>query len=343
MCRYDYYDERFGFCRPQGHDPRKQGESLGSVLSGDRLYDSPFALRMLENETCVHVCTSDTVDAPFFVDAVQDASMYDWLVDGLPAGEQLVASSPAGRQQTRYTLGFPLGERTQKDDAVSVNNHFDIVVDYHSPDHGQHFRVVGALVYPSSVAAPSSATTPTCDSGGEPLILRRSDKRRAIAYTYSVHWRESPTPWATRWDAYLRVFDARIHVLALVNASVVAAVLCLLLALVLVRTLHGDIVKYNALAGASMDDYEGSSGAVAYDDPSDESGWKLVHGDVFRPPRKRMLLAVLVGSGAQMAAMALATIRASISGCRRRLRLTDETPLQFLRCWAFSRRPTGAH
>lgn len=38
------------------------------------------------------------------------------------------------------------------------------------------------------------------------------------------------------------------------------------------------------------------------------SGWKLVHGDVFRPPRKGMLLAVLLGSGVQVFCMSLITL-----------------------------------
>jgi len=33
------------------------------------------------------------------------------------------------------------------------------------------------------------------------------------------------------------------------------------------------------------------------EDAQEEFGWKLVHGDVFRPPRKGMLLSVLLGSG----------------------------------------------
>lgn len=35
----------------------------------------------------------------------------------------------------------------------------------------------------------------------------------------------------------------------------------------------------------------------------EEFGWKLVHGDVFRPPRRGMLLAVFLGSGAQVRAI----------------------------------------
>lgn len=44
------------------------------------------------------------------------------------------------------------------------------------------------------------------------------------------------------------------------------------------------------------------------EDAQEEFGWKLVHGDVFRPPRKGMLLSVLLGSGAQLFCMALVTL-----------------------------------
>ena len=35
----------------------------------------------------------------------------------------------------------------------------------------------------------------------------------------------------------------------------------------------------------------------------DESGWKQVHGDVFRPPQHLSLFCALVGSGSQLACM----------------------------------------
>jgi transmembrane 9 superfamily protein 2/4 len=41
----------------------------------------------------------------------------------------------------------------------------------------------------------------------------------------------------------------------------------------------------------------------------EETGWKLVHADVFRPPTERpMLLCVFVGTGAQLTTMAIVTI-----------------------------------
>ena len=43
--------------------------------------------------------------------------------------------------------------------------------------------------------------------------------------------------------------------------------------MIIVRTLRRDIAKYNR----DDDDLE---------DALEETGWKLVHGDVFRPPRR---------------------------------------------------------
>ena len=40
-------------------------------------------------------------------------------------------------------------------------------------------------------------------------------------------------------------------------------------------------------------------------DVSEESGWKLVHGDVFRPPKHLEVLSALIGTGKRMEASAL--------------------------------------
>ena len=40
----------------------------------------------------------------------------------------------------------------------------------------------------------------------------------------------------------------------------------------------------------------------------EETGWKLVHGDVFRPPQNKQLLSALLGAGVQIFFMSLITI-----------------------------------
>ena len=49
-------------------------------------------------------------------------------------------------------------------------------------------------------------------------------------------------------------------------------------------------------------------------DVSEESGWKLVHGDVFRSPRCLVILSAVVGTGAQLAVLVLLVILLAIIG-----------------------------
>lgn len=49
-------------------------------------------------------------------------------------------------------------------------------------------------------------------------------------------------------------------------------------------------------------------GLPLQEDTMEESGWKLVHGDVFRPPQYPMILSSLLGSGIQLFCMILIVI-----------------------------------
>ena len=44
------------------------------------------------------------------------------------------------------------------------------------------------------------------------------------------------------------------------------------------------------------------------EDVQETFGWKVVHGDVFRPPAKGMLLSAFLGSGVQLFFMTLITL-----------------------------------
>jgi transmembrane 9 superfamily protein 3 len=78
-----------------------------------------------------------------------------------------------------------------------------------------------------------------------------------------------------------------------------------LVSMILMRTLRNDYAKY----ARDDDDLE-----TLERDVSEESGWKLVHGDVFRPPRSLALLSALVGVGTQLSALILLVILLAIIG-----------------------------
>lgn len=72
-----------------------------------------------------------------------------------------------------------------------------------------------------------------------------------------------------------------------------------ILTMIMVRTLRRDIARYNAGESDSL---------ASLDETIEETGWKLVHGDVFRPPINSRLFAAVIGSGIQIFFMALITI-----------------------------------
>lgn len=108
--------------------------------------------------------------------------------------------------------------------------------------------------------------------------------------------------WTNRWDVYLKGNpDDEIHYFSIVNSLMIVLFLTGVVAMIMLRTLHKDISSYNEMQ--------------TLEEAQEESGWKLVHGDVFRPPTfSPMLLSVLTGSGVQILAMTITTMICALFG-----------------------------
>ncbi|EEC15153.1 endosomal membrane protein EMP70, putative [Ixodes scapularis] len=115
-----------------------------------------------------------------------------------------------------------------------------------------------------------------------------------VYFSYEVEWRSSAIRWASRWDTYLAMTDVQIHWFSIVNSVIVVFFLSGMLTMIIVRTLRRDIARYNKDEEA--------------EDVMEETGWKLVHGDVFRPPQYPKLFVAVVGSGIQIFFMMFITI-----------------------------------
>ena len=309
---FDYYHPAFRFCRPEPDGPKDVSESLGSILFGDRILTSPYELNMMHNETCKALCDEQKFDArsaKFVNRRIWQNYNLNWLIDGLPAGQPYTDPST----DTDFTLrGFPLG-MIDKDQKPVLNNHFDIVIDYHKAGKDQH-RVVGVLVIPSSrVGSKKQGDGPPVCGDPEKHLILSEDAETPVTWTYGVYWRESSTAWATRWDSYLHVFDPRIHWFSLVNSAVIVIFLCGMVGAILMRALKKDIARYNRLDSFNLDDLSGTNGD-AEDGVQEDSGWKLVHGDVFRTPKNPLLLSVFLGNGAQLFVMVGTTITFALLG-----------------------------
>lgn len=157
-----------------------------------------------------------------------------------------------------------------------------------------------------------------------------------IPYSYSVYFREDERiEWSRRWDLYFNNQEesSSIHWLAILNSLVICGLLTAVVVMILSRTLYGDskglardgeegIIKLKRKKtrnGAKSPRIGEKSSAGLLEQPGDAthevdlssdeefvediSGWKLLHGDVFRPPRYAGFLAPLIGSGMQLVFM----------------------------------------
>ncbi|KAL3615791.1 Transmembrane 9 superfamily member 1 [Castilleja foliolosa] len=125
--------------------------------------------------------------------------------------------------------------------------------------------------------------------------------------TYSVKWVPTNITFARHFDVYLDYpfFEHQIHWFYVFNSFMMVIFLTGLVSMILMRTLRNDYAKY-AREDDDLDNMER--------DVSEESGWKLVHGDVFRPSRNLALLSAVVGTGAQLATLVLLVIIFAIVG-----------------------------
>eukprot|EP00947_MAST-08B_sp_MAST-8B-sp1_P002743 g2743.t1 len=154
----------------------------------------------------------------------------------------------------------------------------------------------GRLVCPSTAVGQAAKTAAAC----VPKSLVASFKSDII-FTYDVKWEPSEVKWASRWDIYLNMdnrFSDEVHWFSIINSLLIVFFLTGIVAMIMMRTLHRDLARYNRVPTEEEKAEE-----------REESGWKLVHGDVFRPPTWRpMLFAVFVGNGVQVFGMSIFTM-----------------------------------
>lgn len=291
---YGYYS--LPFCKPPEGVKGKR-ENLGEQLAGDKIENSPYEIRMAVNLSCVELCQV-TLDGPSkekFRSKIEDEYVVNWLMDNLPAATKVMTM---GGGSYSYSDGFPVGYR--KNGRYYVHNHLRLDLKYHqNPEVYEGYRLVGFEV--ESYSAAPVNKEPVCASGAQvtSVAAHDLDANDIIIFSYDVIWTESPIRWASRWDSYLKIKNNKIHWFALCNSALVMLFLAGMVGMILLRTLARDIAQYNEISA---------------EDAKEESGWKLVHGDVFRKPEYSRWLCVSVGTGMQMLCMAVVTLFFAILG-----------------------------
>lgn len=303
---YEYYD------LPHCHEPvestfrkqRRERKNLGSRLQGHDLKVAPFDLRVKIAKGCTLQCSvsMDTKTVRWMRKLVQAQYRVQLTLDRLPV---LMRSKEYNFAARGYPVGFvapPSIEGLETGESY-LFNHLKFVVTYHEdPSSFKGVRITGFDVHPASVnhevpnhAVDEKTEIPTCNGGrvlNDPsnyLILKQViSTPLSVVYSYEVEWVSSTLAWADRWDVYLvSAPDDDLHYFSIVNSLMIVFFLTGAIGTIMVRTLRKDIAVYNEID--------------ALDDGSEETGWKLVHGDIFRPPQTApMWLCVFVGTGAQI-------------------------------------------
>ncbi|XP_075509028.1 transmembrane 9 superfamily member 7-like [Primulina tabacum] len=299
---YDYYFLRY--CKPQ--NVRNGAENLGEVLRGDRIENSVYTFNMKVPLSCKIACrvTLDASAAKNFNKKIDEDYRVHMILDNLPIA--VVWQTMDGSQQKIYERGFRVGFKKtfsgSKDQKHFIYNHLSFKIKYHPDPDANTARVVGFEVFPQSINhkyekwEENITKLTTCMPNTQTklgILPQEIDADKEVVFTYDVSFESSVIRWASRWDIYLFMKDDQIHWFSIINSLMIVLFLSGIVALIMMRTLHKDIVKYNQLD---------------QDEVLDETGWKLVHADVFRPPNNYSLLCVHVGTGVQVLGMTFVTI-----------------------------------
>ncbi|XP_028098207.1 transmembrane 9 superfamily member 2-like [Camellia sinensis] len=135
------------------------------------------------------------------------------------------------------------------------------------------------------------------------VIDLTEDKEVDVEFTYTVKWRETNIPFEKRIEKYYSSptpHQLRIHWFAVMNSCLTVLILLGCLVMFYVRVIKKDINKY-ANDKELLDNQE-------------ETGWKNIHGDVFRYPKHQSLFAAVVGSGTQLFILTVSIIMLGLVG-----------------------------
>jgi transmembrane 9 superfamily protein 2/4 len=294
---------------------------------------------MKVNQYCKVLCRKEytSKEAKEFQDFVTFGYRGNMILDSLPLAEINTFAYQDNMNETVqvYHLGYPVGLKLDEEDAKTsknsfvLNNHLRFKILYNPfqkaddafDTQSEGSFIVGYQVIPFSIkhsydgddfnkeTALNSCTNPPSNrfQTDTPMLLD-AEKGGEVIWTYDVEWVQSDIKWASRWDVYLQMTDDNIHWFSIVNSLVILIFLSGIVGLIMTRILRKDFARYNE------EDLTDEERVEANKEMREETGWKLVYGDVFRPPPAATILSVYCGSGVQLMIMSVLTLAAALLG-----------------------------
>ena len=340
---FDYYS--MPFCVPSDGVHKSSGTiNPGTIMLGIRIENSPYELKMMQEEYAKSACKGKDyksgaytaltkAEAKELKEKIKEEYRVRMILDNLP-----ITTYDLEKQPDSVRPGFEVGTYDKKTNKFYVNNHLMFKVLVHE-SNGQYARlrqrdfidlegarrllledatdgkgtegandasaaneksymVVGFEVVACSIRRDPAKTYENVACGDQGVERQEVKEGAEIAYTYDVYWETSDITWASRWDAYLKMPGGRVHWFSIMNSLMVVVVMSCIVAMIMMRTIRRDLQKYEQLL------VDGNPQS----DMADESGWKMVSGDVFRAPANSLSLAMHIGSGVQILASGTVTL-----------------------------------
>jgi len=290
---FEYYS--LEFCKPKSGVVEYFSENIGQIIRGERIVNTPYIVQMNTNEECKVLCQDKKWDVKASAEAgyrIEHEYFVHLIMDNLPCATRF---SMPDTGEVQYEPGYRLGYHNNGKNYI--NNHLKFVLKYHLDEEQDTYRVVGFLIETQSIdkSGLEIKGDGSCSVSSKGPQEVSANGETSLHFSYQVVWERSQVKWASRWDVYLEMADTQIHWFSIVNSVVVVFFLSGIITMIIIRTLRKDIAKYNM----ADEDLEESI---------EETGWKLVHGDVFRPPANNKLFAAVIGSGIQIFSMMAITI-----------------------------------
>jgi len=324
---FEFYD--LPFCKQR--KVVKIRKNLGTRLQGMSPKPAPYEMIIKQSHSCLPLCVVNVNGKKirWLRRLVERQYRVMMSLDQLPV---LMRSKELNYAVRGYPVGFkaPPSYTGLKHEEYYLYNHLSFTVTYQEdPKEFEGVRITGFDVHPVSIAhkiddktkpkgeaiqrslmddevigtcnGPNTEEVVNDPSSYLALRLGSTGEDLMVAYSYSVDWQEADLIWSDRWDVYvIGSHDDDVHFFAIVNSLMIVLFLTGAIATIMIRTLKQDIAGYNEMN--------------TLEESQEETGWKLVHGDVFRPPQNHpMLFSVLVGTGTQVGAAIILSLLLSIA------------------------------
>ncbi|KPA82468.1 transmembrane/endomembrane-like protein [Leptomonas pyrrhocoris] len=300
---FNYY--MIPVCTPTTDQLKQHGkEDIGGILTGNRLVPTLFEFTVGTDEKCKRLCSArftknDVRRANYMIYNKYDVRMF---LDGNP----LVSTFTEEGGSVFYRKGYSLGTRTVNLDAKKtenhIYNHLDFTIRY-TYDVDQSYVITGFHVTPRSYASVGICSTSELGDVAKnamtlPTVASSQDV--SVPYTYSVTWEENSSSYVILHSVEEAV-QKRGHKIAAMYGVLLTVLAGVVVAFVMLRTVRKDLAVY---LDEELNEIE----------LREESGWKLVRGDVFRPPPYAVVLSTFVGAGCQIAVTVFVTVLLCATG-----------------------------